>query len=108
MLDIPQFSDQSRQHERENLSQLLPGRIFLKKNKKEISCRPINVSEFGLGIISSTSLSLSDILILEIDKITIELKVIWKKQGSTKGNQIRYGLMTVNTHQNIKQLFTSH
>ena len=108
MLTMPVFTAESRKKERKALSGLLPGKMFLEDDLTVISCRPINISDYGLGIISTHKLEIGQKLILRIKNMDIMLKVIWKKEDFTKKNLNRYGLMTLETTENIKSIFSSH
>ncbi len=83
--------NERRASERYELSGLLPGTL-LRDNNKTISCRPINVSVDGLGIITSEQLKQGDILILKVKELRIQLQVMWSKDDFGKQDLVRYGL----------------
>ena len=90
---------------RKNLTGLLPGRL---KNKSgvDINCRPVDVSENGLGIVSVDRLAAEDVLELHVKDKVITLKVAWVRPDFGKRDLFRYGLISKDQI-NIEEIFIS-
>ena len=85
-----------RAHERYELSGLLPGTL-MRADNKTISCRPINVSVDGLGILTAEELNIGEILVLKVKDQRIDLKVMWSKDDFGKQDLKRYGLQAMDS-----------
>ncbi len=97
--------NERRNKRRVNLSGLMPGRLLLKESQKPISCRPINVSGKGLGIVSTDLLQEGTSVILTIKNRKIELRVVWSQPDFRKQNMVRYGLQVLDDELNMEELF---
>ena len=97
--------NERRKKRRMNLSGLMPGRLANKETEKLISCRPINVSVKGLGIVSTDLLNEGTIVVLSIKSRKIEFRVVWSQQDFKKQNMTRYGLQVLDENINIEEVF---
>jgi hypothetical protein len=91
---------------RKKLTGLLPGRLRSSKGN-DINCRPVDVSENGLGIISKDNLAVNDVVELQVKDILISLKVGWVKPDFGKRDLFRYGLVSQNAKYNLEEIFIS-
>lgn len=91
---------------RRKLTGLLPGRLKT-SNGSDIECRPIDVSEHGLGIVSKEPLKMDSMLELQIKDKKIILKVAWVQPGFSKREVQRYGLVAQDVSLNLEAIFLS-
>ena len=89
------------------LSGLLPGKMLRNTISRCISCKPVDVSEHGLGILSAEELKVGEELTLEIGSKEVVFKVVWSKPDFGKFDLIRYGLVSVSKDHNIENIFLS-
>lgn len=93
-----------RLNTRRRLTGLLPGKI-IDKDSQVISCRPVDVSKDGVGILAEDILEEGMTLTLQSPNGDIELEVMWKKQDYGKQNLFRYGLVTKDSSNNLENIF---
>lgn len=96
---------EKRLSERRRLTGLMPGKV-VSSQEKLIDCRPVDISEHGLGIISNTELSVGSIIILETHDNAIRLEVIWQQPDFSKRDLHRYGLVTKDQKANLLKIFS--
>lgn len=102
------FTKERRLAPRQKLTGLMPGKFVAKATGKSVSCRPIDVSESGLGILTAQELALDSILTLTAGDQEIDLKVLWRKPDFGKNNLMRYGLACApGTHVNLAAVFVA-
>jgi hypothetical protein len=89
---------------RKRLTGLLPGGLFT-RNKDRIDCKPVDISEQGLSIISSMVLKPGDIITLAVKDKPIDLTVVWSKPDFGKQDLFRYGLASTDSAINLVELF---
>ena len=94
-----------RLNTRSRLTGILPGKIINKELDSIINCRPVDISEDGLGILTEQQLENGLILHLTSSELDIEMKVMWKKQDFGKANLLRYGLICSDTNINLEDIF---
>jgi hypothetical protein len=95
-----------RMSERRMLTGLLPGKLILKETNAEVKCRPINVSEHGIGIVVAAEWKQGTLFTLMIPgKKPVELEVAWTKPDFSKQNMNRYGLVTIDSNVNLESEF---
>ena len=94
--------------ERRKLTGLMPGRLFLKESGEELSCRPVDVSTFGLGVLISKEIQPGEVLTLLVKSTKIQLQVAWTQPDFGKQDMFRYGLVSVDTDHNLEQLFVDN
>ncbi len=102
-----------RMSSRKQLTGLLPGRIVNSETGQEIVCRPVDVTEHGLGIVVTSNLEpMREGLILHmlLKEGVIPLVVQWSKADFGKRDQMRYGLAQSKkkSSPSIEDIFTSH
>lgn len=98
-----------RMTERIKLTGLLPGRLVTADRKQNISCRPIDISEHGIGIVSHTVMTVGQELELIIaDSTVINLMIAWEKDDFSKQDMKRYGLVATNEKINLIEIFAKN
>ena len=95
---------EKRSLNRKRLTGLLPGGLF-SHDKERINCKPIDVSEHGLSIISNMVLKPGDIITLDVKNNPISLQVAWSKPDFGKQDLHRYGLTSLEPSINLVELF---
>ena len=93
-----------RQRDRRRLTGLLPGTL-MDESRNNISARPVDLSDDGLGIISDTILQEGDTLILKLADRELLLTIAWVRMDFAKNNMYRYGLIT-SSDENLVQVFS--
>lgn len=96
---------EKRLSQRKKLTGLLPGRLSLLGNKALISCRPVDISRHGLGILTSERITVGTKLILKLPDQEIQLEVQWGQPDFGKKDLFRYGLVTNDQGFNLEDLF---
>ena len=99
----PLFLDK-RIKPRKMLTGLLPGPLT-DANGERINCKPVDISEHGLGIITSAFMKPGDAINLKLKDRTIALSVSWSKPDFGKQNLIRYGLNLESDQENLEDVF---
>ena len=94
-----------RTNNRKLLTGLLPGKMRRNQLDRCISCKPIDVSEHGLGILSAEQISDGETLTLEIGDEKVVFEVLWSKPDFGKFDLIRYGLVCSSKDKNIADVF---
>ena len=92
---------------RRKLSGLLPGKMTIASSDKALSCKPIDVSIHGLGMISPDLLAVGDQLILTTHDQAIAFKVAWAKPDFGKRDLYRYGLASTDQSVNVEAIFAA-
>ena len=93
-MTLPIFKER-RLSDRRILTGLLPAPIVLKETPDQaFSCKPVDISSEGLGVLADIVLPVGAELILKLPKGDIEMKIIWSKQDFGKKELMRYGLVT--------------
>ena len=77
---------------RRRLTGMLPGKL-IDAHENSLVSRAVDVSEQGLGIISSSDLEIGATVYLLIKDLEIKLTVAWKQRGYAKKDMFRYGLV---------------
>jgi len=95
-----------RTNNRELLTGLLPGKMRRNQVDRCISCKPVDVSEHGLGLLSAEEISLGETLTLEIGDEKVVFEVVWSKPDFGKFDLIRYGLVCTSEDKNIAEIFS--
>jgi hypothetical protein len=106
VMAIPQVFER-RIHRRKKLTGLLPGRLSAGKGADVIRCKPVDISETGLGILTDAKLEVGTPLILSTEEHIIHLKVIWKNPDFSKSDLYRFGLELTDssTKYNLEEIF---
>lgn len=105
-LDLPiSFAKERRAKARQQLTGLLPGKIYMESSHAFISCRPVDVSSSGIGILTSTHLKLGDILVMEVKDKIIQMRIEWMKPDFGKRDLYRYGLKVESGSDDLVSLF---
>lgn len=101
----PLFIDK-RLKPRKMLTGLLPGPL-VDGNGQKVNCKPVDISETGLGILTGELLNVGDQLYLQAPEKTVVLEVSWGKRDFGKQNLYRYGLSLEESQDNLEAIFTS-
>ena len=91
--------------DRRKLTGLLPGRLIIEETKAELTCRPIDVSANGMGIVVSRELEPGTQILLIMKERTIPLTTAWGSPDFGKQDMFRYGLITLNPADNLEEAF---
>lgn len=104
----PMFNEKRLAH-RQRLTGLLPGRLKLEGFKSNISCRPVDISEHGLGILIQEVVQEGIKATLECsikgEVVIIPLTVTWVKRDFGKQDMYRVGLTTIDNEFNLQEVF---
>ena len=95
--------------QRKQLTGLLPGPLIVEdeesSEKLMIYCKPIDVSQHGLGMITNYDLFEGQILQLDLKSRQIALKVIWVKPDFEKNDLRRCGLVLIDNREDLVKIF---
>lgn len=100
-----------RATDRRKLTGLLPGRLKVKGSDMDLQCRPVDISETGIGIVITGKLKPIEPgthLVLEVGDQAIELVVSWRRPDFGKQDAMRYGIIAGKPDQNLEALFIEH
>ena len=101
---IPQRKER-RASRRRRLSGLLPGRIRLQGQESSLSCRPVDVSERGMGILVDQEIEEGANLVLSLSDRDVRFRVEWVQPDYGKKSMFRYGLVVLDPDENIEEIF---
>jgi hypothetical protein len=101
---LPLFKER-RFSRREQLTGLMPGRLFLKDSKTDVFAKPVDVSENGIGIVVNIQMPIGTTLILQRDDAEYELEVSWSQPDFGKNDLTRYGLVCKRLNVNLLEVF---
>lgn len=101
---LPKFAEK-RTTQRKALTGLLPGRIAIAETSKHLSCKPVDISPEGLGIVTATLLEPGTILRLITHNQVIQLEVRWRQPDFGKRELHRYGLHRIDESIDIEAIF---
>ncbi|MCX6124050.1 MAG: PilZ domain-containing protein [Proteobacteria bacterium] len=92
-----------RTDERKRLTGLMPGRFQV--DGADVSARPIDISEHGLGILVAKKFKVGTTAALVLKDREIAFEIKWAEPDFGKQDLIRYGLVCTNEKINVEQLF---
>lgn len=98
--------DEQRRSPRRVLTKLLPGPLLDSENKV-LHCRPIDLSQEGLSILTEVQLSIGTQLTLKTHNQIVPLEVIWQKPDFGKQGLSRYGLKSNDDSIDLEHMFRS-
>lgn len=98
--------DEQRRSTRRVLTKLLPGPL-LDQEQKVLHCRPIDLSEEGLSILTEVQLSIGQQLTLKTHNQSVTLEVMWQRPDFGKQGLIRYGLRSIDPTIDLEHIFRS-
>lgn len=90
--------------ERKRLTGLMPGKF--KINGKEVSARPVDLSDHGLGILVAKEFALGTQAELTIQDMVIPFEIKWSQPDFGKHDLWRYGLVCNDPALNLIELFS--
>ena len=96
-----------RINKRYALTGVIPGRIQVESTNSDLNCRPIDISNGGLGLISSTNLQVGDRLVLYFRDQKIIMEVQWVQPDFAKSDAFRYGLALEDKSLDLIEIFLS-
>lgn len=99
----PLFLDK-RFTQRKQLTGLLPAPLITESGDI-LDCKPVDISENGLGILSSVVLEIGDKLTLRLSSQPVEFTVAWGKRDFAKNQLYRYGLITESETVSVEDIF---
>jgi len=87
----------------------LPGRLVTARDRREITCTPLDVSQHGLGILTSENLLPETGVILLTEKVCIYLTMV-RCQITNRGlkSSFHYGFKALEAQINLIELCTEH
>ena len=103
-MGLPQFAER-RLSTRRKLTGLIPGKLVVVGSTVPISCRPIDISANGLGILSEEILTPGSKLALKTHDREIIFEVSWGQPDFGKRDLYRYGLLVVDRSINLEAVF---
>lgn len=86
------------------LTKSLPGAL-IDSDQRILQCRPLDLSDEGLAIVSHTLLPVGSLVTLKTHKDSITLEVLWQKSDFGKRLLYRYGLRVVDPHVDLETVF---
>lgn len=107
IMAIP-YTKERRLAGRQKLTGLMPGKFFVKASGKSISCRPVDVSDNGLGILTADELTVDAEICLVTGDQEILMKIMWRKPDFGKNNLMRYGLSCLTPGIDLASVFVNH
>lgn len=96
---------EKRLSQRRKLTGLLPGRMILAETKADIVCRPVDVSQHGMGIVVAKELTLGSEVVLLAHGKPIRMTVAWGQPDFGKQDMFRYGLVTIEHGDDLEDTF---
>lgn len=96
-----------RSNPRKKLTGLFPGKLMLKENRQFLEAKPVDISQSGLGILTSVTIEPETLLVLKTHNEEIVLKVAWRKKDFEKSDLFRYGLSVEGSTTDLEQIFSS-
>ena len=103
-MGIPAIMER-RSKSRKRLTGLMPGRLSIESTAVDVHCKPVDLSESGLGIVSETPLEVGSILTLHLPGNPITLEVRWSEQDFGRRDLMRYGLELKSHGVNLYECF---
>ena len=94
--------------DRRQLTGLLPGRLVFAEGRNDLTCRPVDVSVNGMGIVVNDQKKQIDPgteIILILKEGPVRLQVAWGHPDFGKQDMFRYGLVTLDPGLNLEALF---
>lgn len=98
--------DEQRRSPRRVLTKLLPGPL-LDHEQKVLHCRPIDLSQEGLSVLTEVQLSVGTQLTLKTHNQTVTLEVMWQRPDFGKQGLSRYGLRAIDPTIDLEHMFRS-
>jgi hypothetical protein len=94
-----------RLSDRRKLTGLLPGRLTIEGTKLSLSCRPVDVSANGMGVVMAREIEPGTQMTLSIGDHDIALQVAWGQPDFGKQDMFRYGLVTLDPNVDLEAEF---
>jgi hypothetical protein len=98
--------DEQRRSPRRVLTKLLPGPL-LDSEQKVLHCRPIDLSQDGLSILTEVQLIIGSQLTLKTHNQVVALEVMWQRPDFGKQGLSRYGLRSIDESIDLEHIFRS-
>ncbi len=102
-MGLPAFKE--RRFSRRRLTGLLPGRLIMGQTRKDLVCKPVDVSEHGLGILSADQIANGTLVVLVLKNREVMLQIAWGQQDFGKRDLFRYGLVCKEQQENLETIF---
>jgi hypothetical protein len=94
-----------RINQRQRILRFLPGTLHRAVSGEQITCRPMDVSQLGLGIFSEMELREGELLALRFNGKQIPLIVMWTMECQGDAVGFRYGLKSADESLDLAVLF---
>jgi len=104
---LPLFKEK-RLQPRRRLSGLMPGKMVVPGDDRALSCKPIDISVHGLGVLISEKLNPGSNVVLQVNELQVRMTIAWRQPDFGKRDLFRYGLVTEDPTVNLEELFTQH
>ena len=105
-LSRPEFKER-RGALRIKIKQRLPGKLTTSDGVALERCLLLNVSDAGLGVVTSERVMLNSYVNLDLDDRRIQLRVVWRSFDE-QHHRYRYGLRLVSTDISLIDCFEAH
>lgn len=84
----------------------MPGKLYV--NGEVVECKPVDISEHGLGVLIPRQIHDDADVLLDLKRQKISLKIIWAKPDFGKHDLWRYGLVSKTPGVNLHDIFEIH
>ena len=101
---LPKFFER-RVASRKSLTGLMPGKLFVAEKGNHVECKPVDISDRGLGIICAEQMDPGTKLTLKTHNQEITMTVSWGKPDFGKRDLYRYGLRVEARDLDLEELF---
>lgn len=101
------FKDR-RINNRKKLTGMMPGRLVIDDTKEELTCRPVDVSNSGVGILIPKEIEKGKSITLYLHDRSISFKVAWVQRDFGKQDIFRYGLAATDLSLDIESIFIAY
>lgn len=98
---------EKRISERRKLTGLLPGKLVIAGTETTVSCRPVDVSRNGLGLLMAIDIPVGTSVVLHSLDGPIPMQVAWVQPDFGKQDMHRYGLMATHPDHNLEAIFVA-
>jgi hypothetical protein len=103
-MGLPLFREK-RFSKRLELTGLLPGRLIMKETNTNLSAKPVDVSENGLGIVINFQVRIGAQMTLQRGDEIFDLEVSWVQPDFGKNDLYRCGLICKTPGANLIEVF---
>ena len=105
LMNTAKKSIENRKSKRYSLTGSLPGAMFEPESNTIIQCKPVDVSQNGLGVMTWSQFDPGSSLILRGNNVDIKFTVIWSISCHEEHNVWRCGLEAEDKDSDLVSLF---